>query len=298
MSQPGLSFGIEIAPDWSLGAIVNPAGDVLHRLEVCDAVDETLAAARAAAGDAIVAASVTAADHESPDTAAALAAVRRSFSSAAVVPAPLPSGIALALGERASGAARGARHIAAFAIRDHPVAGILLDGHPWAGAHGRAGAVAWLALNPVEREDYRRTGCLDAEAGPAGMVRRLVWRVKSGDRSKVADRVNGDFSRISVEDVLAGAREGDGVAISVLRDTVKYLAMAVANLVTILDPEIVVLGGLIESDADLVLDSLKGDVARRVPPASAASVRIEVSQLGAHGPAIGAAVHALSAAVS
>jgi glucokinase len=54
--------------------------------------------------------------------------------------------------------------------------------------------------------------------------------------------------------VLACARDGDGVAISVMRDTAKYLGMAAANLVAIADPEVLVLGGLMASAADLLLE--------------------------------------------
>lgn len=294
-SADALSLGIEVAPHWSLAALLSAAGEIVHRLDACDRLADTLASAREAAGVPIRSAAVAAADHGSSRAAAAIADVRRAFSSAAVLPAPLSSGVALALADAACGVARGVRHVAAFAVGDRPVAGFLIDGRIWNGAHGLAGSVAWLALNPVEREDYRRSGCLEAEAGPAGIVRRLVWRVKSGDRSRVADRVKGDFSRIAVEDVLSAAREGDGVAVSVVRDTVKYLGMAVANLATTIDPEIVVLGGLIESDADLLLEPLRQECTRRLPPALAAQLRVELSTLGAHGPAVGAATHALAA---
>jgi glucokinase len=117
--------------------------------------------------------------------------------------------------------------------------------------------VGWLALNPVEREDYRRLGGLEAEVASAGIVRRFVWRIKSGDRSKVADQVNGDFSRISAADIMQGARTGDGVSISVMRDTAKYIGMAVANLATLFDPEVVVLGGIIASSGDIMLEAVK-----------------------------------------
>src|SRR5205085_12359551 len=99
-------------------------------------------------------------------------------------------------------------------------------------------SVAWLALNTVERDDYRRLGCLEAEGGSAGIVRRLIWRIKSGDRSRVLDSVGGNFSDIRLEDILKGARDGDGVSISVIRVTVKYLAMAVSNIAVVIDPEV------------------------------------------------------------
>ena len=72
-----------------------------------------------------------------------------------------------------------------FAAADHTIGGTVRDGRAWLGTRRRASSVAWLALNPVEREDYRKTGCLEAEAAAAGIVRRLVWRIKAGDRSRV-----------------------------------------------------------------------------------------------------------------
>ena len=125
---------------------------------------------------------------------------------------------------------------------------------PFEGAHGLAGAAGWLALNPVEREDYRRLGCLEAEIGGSGIVRRLVWRLKAGDMSRVRDMAAGDMSAITVRQIFEAARAGDGVAISVVRDTARYIGMAIGNLVSVVDPDVVVLGGLIAEAADLLVE--------------------------------------------
>ena len=203
-------------------------------------------------------------------------------------------GAAYALAESWCGVARGARNILAFAVGERASAGIILDGRLWTGSHGLAGSAAWLALNPVEREDYRKLGCLDAEVGATGIVRRLVWRIKSGDQSRVLDMADGDLSAITLTHVLDGAREGDGVAISVVRDTVKYIGMAVANLATTVDPEVIVLGGMVQSAGDLLLEPLRYECARRMSPVMYRSVKIELAALGADAPAIGAARQALS----
>ena len=146
-------------------------------------------------------------------------------------------------------------------------AGVISNGALLAGAHGVASSVAWLALNPVERDDYRRLGCLEAEGGSAGIVRRLVWRIKSGDRSRVLDDVGGNYADIHLDDILKAARDGDGVSISVIRDTVKYLAMAVSNIAVVIDPEVIVLGGILQSAGDLLLEPIRQECARRMPPA-------------------------------
>ena len=138
-------------------------------------------------------------------------------------------------------------------------AGLIIDGRPFEGAHGVAGVASWMALNPVEREDYRRFGCLEAEIGAAGIVRRLVWRIKSGDESRVLGMAGGDIAAITLQQIFDAARAGDGVSISVVRDTARYIGMAVANLVVITDPNMVILGGLIADAADQLLQPSRAE---------------------------------------
>ena len=204
-------------------------------------------------------------------------------------PTAIAAGTAAAIAEQWRGAARGVKQVISFSIAEHVTAGLLVDGKPWRGAHGLASSVGWLALNPVEREDYRRLGALEAEVAAAGIVRRFVWRIKSGDESSVSDQVKGDFSKIAAADVLQGARAGDGVAISVVRDTAKYIGMAVANLATMFDPEVIVLGGIIASSGDIMLEAIRTETSRRLMPEQNDQVRIELSTLGDDAVAIGAA---------
>src|SRR6185295_15053186 len=115
-------------------------------------------------------------------------------------------------------------------VSQHATGGVVRDGAAITGARGRAGSLPWLSLNPVEREDYRKIGCLEAEVAASGIVRRLIWRIKAGDRSEVQDAVNNELSTITMAHILDAARKGDGVSISVIRDTAKYLGMAAANI--------------------------------------------------------------------
>lgn len=200
------------------------------------------------------------------------------------------AGQAAAIAEQRHGAGMGVSQLIAFSIAEHVTAGVLINSAPWRGAHGLASSIGWLALNPVEREDYRRYGSLEAEVASAGIVRRLVWRIKSGDQSRVADQVKGDFSKITAADILQGARSGDGVSISVVRDTAKYIGMAVANLATLFDPETIVLGGIIASSGDIMFDAIKTEANRRLLPQQAEQVKIVLSTLGDDAVAIGAAL--------
>jgi glucokinase len=82
----------------------------------------------------------------------------------------------------------------------------------------------------------------------------------------------------------------------VFRVTVKYLAMAVTNIAVAVDPEVIVLGGVLQSASDLLFDALRQECARRMPPGMAGRVRLEISTLGPDAAAIGAARFARSGA--
>ena len=220
---------------------------------------------------------------EKPEAAAAIETEITGTTTHVVTP-----GAAAVAAEAWTGAARGAQHAICLHIGERVFAGIYLAGRPWAGAHGLAGSAAWLALNPVERQDYRKFGSLAAEVSSRGLARRLAWRIQAGDESAVLKQA-GDLDAITAAHVYDGARGGDGVAISVVRDTAKYIGMAVANLASTLDPDVVVISGPIASARDLLLEPVRVECARRLPPAMVDQFRCEMSPLGDDGVAIGAA---------
>ena len=288
-----VTLGIDLSDVIARLAVVDGAGKIIERGIVSSnrgaAIKDAAKKALHSAGKRVAAVGValpSPTDELSDDMTSALA----NATAAATPIRPIAAGTAAAVAEYRCGAAVGIAHLITFSIAEHVTAGVLIDGKPWRGAHGLASSVGWLALNPVEREDYRRFGGLEAEVASAGIVRRFVWRIKSGDRSKIADQVKGDFSKISAGDILQGARTGDGVSISVVRDTAKYIGMAVANLATMFDPETIVLGGIIASSGDIMLETIKSELSRRLMPQQLEQVDVVLSLLGDDAVAIGAAL--------
>jgi glucokinase len=289
-----VTLGVDLSDTIARLAVVDGAGQMLSHCEVppggmsANGIREAAKRAIAGARGTLTGIGVgmpAAGDAVPPDITAAL----RDASSRDTEVVTVAAGTAAALAEQWCGAARGLKQVVTFAIAEHVTAGVLINGEPWLGAHGLASSVAWLAMNPVEREDYRRYGGLEAEIASAGIVRRFVWRIKSGDQSLVSDRVKGDFTKITVDDIFQASRSGDGVSISVVRDTSKYIGMAIGNLATMLDPETIVLGGVIANWGDLMLEAIRVECARRLQPQQSELVRIVLSTLGADAVAIGAA---------
>lgn len=286
-----LTLGVDLSDAIARLAVVKSSGEVVARGIAANrmpAIKESVKHAVSNAGGTI--ASVTVAFPTAAETVSdALIAVLAAATNKGTPVTAIAAGTAAAIAEFHSGVAIGVKHLITFSSADHVTAGILIQGKPWVGAHGLASSVGWLALNPVEREDYRRYGGLEAEVASAGIVRRFVWRIKSGDRSQVADRVKGDLSKITAADIFQGARTADGVSISVVRDTAKYIGMAVANMAAMFDPEMVVLGGIIASSGDIMLEAIRTETSRRLLPEQNDQVRIELSTLGDDAVAIGAA---------
>jgi glucokinase len=177
------------------------------------------------------------------------------------------------LGEAWRGAARGATDVVFLAVGTGIGAGILSGGRLVRGHGGIAGAVGWFALDPRWREDYGRVGSFEAEAAGPALARRL--------------------GAASAEDVAEAARRGDPAARRAMDETVEWLAMGTANLVSALDPQVVVLGGGLMQAADLFLEPLRRAVRRWAQPIAVSRCRIEPSQLGEDAALFGAARLAL-----
>ena len=178
------------------------------------------------------------------------------------------------LGEAWLGAARGIRDVAFVAIGTGIGVGILSAGRVLQGAHGIGGAAGWFALDPDWKDDYAATGCWEAESAGPAIARR--------------------FGAASTSAVVQAARSGDASAGRILDRAARYSAMGIANLISLLNPEAVVLGGgVVQGAGDLMLDPIRAEVKRWAQPIAAARCRIELTQLGEDAGLLGAARLAL-----
>jgi len=283
------SIGIDLRATTIIAVAIEPDGSIVATTEVplskAGALEAARTLARSASLDAAAPIGLAAWEPQLREVGEVVDALKREGSTTVSVAG---AGLAAAAAETWLGAARDAHYVCCLLVGEHVSAGAIVGGQPWTGAHGLAGSAAWLALNPVERQDYRLHGCLDAEISDHGIARRLAWRVEAGDLSRVVERA-GSLEAVTAAHVFDGARSGDGVAISVVRDTARYIGMAVANLVALFDPEVVVLGELVASASDLLLEPVRQESLKRVSPALGGHLRLELTALDARGVAIGAA---------
>lgn len=179
------------------------------------------------------------------------------------------------MGERWLGVARGIDDVVFVAIGTGIGAGIISGGRLLRGCGDIAGAVGWFALNPEWQESYSHAGCWESEsAGPA-----------------VARHANTS----SAEEAIAAAHTGNAAAQNAVRHAARYLGMGIANIVSLLNPQMVVLGGGLMHGSDLFLDTIREEMLRWAQPVAAQQVRIEITQLGEDAGLLGAAALAFDA---
>jgi len=177
-------------------------------------------------------------------------------------------------GEAWLGVARGLRDVVFLAVGTGIGAGILADGRIIHGADDLAGAVGWMALDPAFDDLYTRMGCFEAEASGNSAGRKAASRLG----------VPGLTSR----DLLSRAATGEPQARGIVEELALYIGMGIANLVSTLNPEMVVLGGGLFA-SDLLLAPVRREAARWAQPFAAKGVRIELSALGEEAGLAGAA---------
>jgi len=137
-----------------------------------------------------------------------------------------------ALAEQAHGHGREVDSLAFVSIGTGIGMGLVLDGRLHRGAHGAAGEIGYLPLaegDNLDPRDVRRSGPLEAAASAAAVVR--------------AARRGGRRGPLSARSVFAAAGRGEQWALDVVAEEAVLVAKAIASVVAVLDPELIVLGG-------------------------------------------------------
>jgi predicted NBD/HSP70 family sugar kinase len=185
-----------------------------------------------------------------------------------------------ALGERWRGLGRGVDDFVYLHVGTGVGMGIVLRGQLYRGATGAAGEIGFLPLATVDPKDpaNRRRGALEGAIGAKAVV----------DAARAA-RVRRATTAVAVFDA---ARDGDPAARGVVDSVGARVGLAIAAVVPVLDPSLVILGGGIGRSADLLMPSIR----RELEAVSPFTPRIEASSLGEEAELIGAVAFALEAA--
>ena len=197
-----------------------------------------------------------------------------------------------AVGEQAAGAAAGAEESLVVSFGTGIGAGIVTGGRILRGAHGFAGEPGHMVVDPNGPPcPCGKRGCWERLASGTGLARLARDAAVAGRLDAVVARAGGDPEAVRGEHVTASARAGDGEAQTVLDALARWIALGLANLTNVLDPEVIVIGGGLVDAADLLLPEVRNQFATLVLGGEKRPVvPIVPAILGEHAGAIGAAL--------
>lgn len=176
------------------------------------------------------------------------------------------------LGEHWRGAARGHDTCVFIFVGTGVGAGVLLGGALHRGHHYMAGEVAEMSMGPqFIGQDFGSRGCFETLAGLEALAGR--W-------SRAHDRDPASW----VGELLRAAEDGDAEARRAVHETACFIGMAAANVSTVVDPSMIVLGGAMFAQAEPLLREVRNIVRRILPRAP---VKIVLSELGKDAPLTG-----------
>jgi len=184
---------------------------------------------------------------------------------------------AFGLAELRLGAGRGADSMVGLTLGTGVGGVIAIDGHVVLGHDGTAGEVGHHTIDPDGPPcNCGNNGCLEAFAR--------------------ADRIAAACGTDTAEAAVEAAQGGDTRALDGLASVGRYLGIGIANMITVISPDRVVIGGGIAASGELLLGPIRAEVRRRVQTTSLSEVEIVTAELGTWAGAVGAAVHGAEAA--
>ena len=168
-------------------------------------------------------------------------------------------------------------------------AGIIMEGELLRGAFGAAGEMGFFCFDKMTLGTRRRKGFLERKASTESIRLRAVLGIKRGRKTRITELVEGDLKKISAAQVCQAALEGDPLSVEIIEDVARFLSLGVVNIILVLNPEVLVLGGDLISlpgIEELFLGPIIEYVERTLP---FPPPEITISALGDNAGVIGAA---------
>jgi glucokinase len=193
------------------------------------------------------------------------------------------------LGESWKGSAKGCNDAIFLAVGTGIGAGIISGGQILRGGHDIAGAIGWIALERPFRDEFVSAGCLEGMASGVGIAKQAMKSAKEDQDYKglLKDR------EINAHDVFEAYEKGDPIATKVIASAIELWGMAIANLVSLFDPEMIILGGGVFGPATRFIQDIRKEAEKWAQPVSMKMVKIEASTLDDKAGLYGAGLLAL-----
>ena len=193
-------------------------------------------------------------------------------------------------GEWWQGAGRGTRTLVGVTLGTGIGGGIMIDGRIFHGVSDSAGELGHMTIDSTGRKcNCGNYGCLEAYASGPAIALRAVEGIEAGADSVLPDLVGGRLEDITAATVYEAVLLGDPYANEVMRETAKFLGAGIANIINVLNPQMIVIAGGVTRAGDHLFLPLRAEVRRRAFRSAEEACQIVSAQLQGTAGMIGAA---------
>ncbi len=170
-------------------------------------------------------------------------------------------------------------------------AGIIHDGTLMVGTNSSAGEIGHITVDPTGPAcPCGNRGCLQSLVSEDAITTRATERLKHSSGTILHELTSGHVEAVTVSNIFEAADRGDPASIELVREIAGYLGVVVANLVNLLNPQLIVLGGPVGEASDLLTRAVVDEASRRALSFPMSAVQIRSSSIGQDAGAIGASV--------
>lgn len=163
-----------------------------------------------------------------------------------------------ALAELSDGVAASANNSLLVTLGTGIGGALIVDGRIHRGAFGMAGEPGHMIVDPRGLIcACGKQGCWEAYASAAGLKNLAIDKAKNGRLQQINDKVQGDLNKIASEDITQAARRGDIQSVELIDDFAYWIALGLTNCAALLDPELIIIGGGLVAEWDLLGDRIR-----------------------------------------
>jgi len=195
----------------------------------------------------------------------------------------------MALGEMYQGSGKGIDNLIYVKIGTGIGAGIVCAGKIYRGANGCAGDIGHISVDKSGPLCHcGNKGCLEAIAAGPAIAERSLIAARAGKSSILMNSYEKNGNVLHAEDVGNASKEGDPLAIEIIRESGQYIGDVLAGLVNFYNPGIIVIGGGVSNLGNLLLSSIRQTVLNRSLPLATRDLLIVFSEIGGDAGVVGA----------
>ncbi len=199
------------------------------------------------------------------------------------------------IGETTCGVAKGVSNCVLITLGTGIGSGIIINNNVYSGNHGIGSEIGHMI---VGKNFYNcncgNNGCLETFSSATALIKYTKKLLENTNDSLILKKINNNIDLLDAKLIFDCARKGDLIANKAVDRLVKYLAIGIGNIINILDPEMIIIGGGISKAGNYLIEKLNKEIPKNIWLKSMNLTKIVPASLGNNAGIIGSALYAKS----